>query len=185
MPVTDARQKNVGLVQLLVYGNDVVSSQLGVSSNENWEASQRPECVWKTHKPPGCLRQQAQTCPNFWIRAWTTHLELWVGIAGYYLTTNPPNLARLRKPYYLDSSSAFLLPQCAAVVAGRGGPTSGPWSGRLAKSAGQAGHFRFAGWRGFLLLRYCRFSKVPKERFPKLRTLNSLDRLVMPPSAPR
>lgn len=45
MPVTDARQKNVGLVQLLVYGNDVVSSQLGVSSNENWEASQRPECV--------------------------------------------------------------------------------------------------------------------------------------------
>lgn len=157
--------------------------KLGVSGNENWQASQRPERAWKTHKPAGCLRKQAQTCPNFWIRAWTTHF--WVSMAGYYLTINLPNLAKLRKPYYLDSSSVFLLPQSAAVAAGRAGLTSGPWIGRLAKSAGQAGHFGLSGWRGFLLFLYHRSSKVPKERLRKLRTLNSLDRLVTPPSALR
>jgi len=69
-------------------------------------------------------------------------MELWVGTAGYYLTINLPNLAKLQKPYYLDSSLAFLLPQSAA---GRSGLTSGPGIGRLAKSAGQAGHFGFSG----------------------------------------
>jgi hypothetical protein len=66
-------------------------------------------------------------------------------MAGYYLITNLANLARFRKPYYLDSSSTFLLPQSAAVAAGRVGPTSGPGSGRLVKSAGQAGNVGFAG----------------------------------------